>query len=174
MSRFRTIATAAALAGTAALAVVATSVAQASGTKDSDAKAETPWCTGSDLAIRVDDMHSPSAKSKAHVIRFVAAEGASCRIGGTVSNVRFLDLKGKDINASQNGGQPPYTEAPVGEDRYAVTYVASDSEGPQLTPAFVRFNLPGQGKQGDLVTIAWPRSGIGANVRMGGITVPVS
>lgn len=169
MSRFRTIATATALAGGAVLAVVATSAAQASGTK-----AETPWCTGSDLAIRVDDMHSPSVKSKAHVIRFVAAEGASCRIGGTVSNVRFLDLQGKDIHASQNGGQPPYTETPVDEDRYAVTYVASDGEGPQLSPAFVRFNLPGQGKQGDLVTIAWPKSGIGANVRMGGITAPVS
>ncbi|NKE58621.1 hypothetical protein FXN61_18065 [Lentzea sp. PSKA42] len=169
MSRFRTIATAAALAGTAALAVVATSAAQAS-----DTKAETRWCTGSDLAIRVDDMHSPSVKSKAHMIRFVSAEGATCRIGGTVSNVRFLDLNGKDMHASQNGGQPPYTEAPVGEDRYAVTYVASDGEGPQLSPAFVRFNLPGQGKLGDLVTIAWPKSGIGANVRMGGITVPVS
>jgi len=169
VSNFRTIATAAALAGAAALAVVATSVAQASGTT-----AASPWCTGGDLAIGVYDMHSPSAKSKAHEIRFVSAEGSSCTIGGSLSNVRFLDSHGKDIHASQNGGQPPYTETPVNEDRSAVVYVASDSEGPQLTPAFVRFNLPGQGRAGDLVTIPWPKSGIGANVRMGGVTAPVS
>lgn len=170
MSRFRTIVTAAALVGSAALAVVATSVAQASGTE-----AAAPWCTGGDLAISVHDMHSPSpSTTKAHMITFVAAEGASCRIGGTVSNVRFLDAQGNNMNASQNGGQPPYTETSVGEGRYAATYVASDLKSPQIHPAFVRFNLPGQGKTGDLVTIAWPKSGIGANVRMGGITAPVS
>jgi hypothetical protein len=169
VSNFRTIATAAALTGAAALAVVATSVAQASGTTEA-----TPWCTGGDLAIGVYDMHSPTVKSKAHQIRLVSAEGASCRIGGSLSNVRFLDSQGKDIHASQNGGQPPYTETPVDEGRSAVVYVASDSAGPQLSPAFVRFNLPGQGKTGDLVTIPWPASGIGANVRMGGVTAPVS
>ncbi|MET8760845.1 hypothetical protein [Lentzea sp. NPDC004782] len=169
MSNFRTIATAAALTGAAALAVVATSVAQASGTTEA-----TPWCTGSDLAIGVYDMHSPTVKSKAHQIRLVSAEDASCRIGGSLSNVRFLDSQGRDVHASQNGGQPPYTETLVNEDRSAVVYVASDGEGPQLSPAFVRFNLPGQGKLGDLVTIPWPTSGIGANVRMGGVTAPVS
>ncbi|MFD9704695.1 hypothetical protein [Lentzea sp. NPDC059081] len=169
MSRFRTIATAAALAGTAALAVVAASAAQASGTK-----AAAPWCTGDDLAIRVDDMHSPSAKDKAHVIRFVAAEGASCRIGGTVSNLRFLDWKGEDVHAALNGRQPPYTETLVGGDSYAAMYIASNNEGPQQSPAFVRFNLPGQGQLGALVTVAWPASGIGAEyVRGGGIQAPV-
>ena len=168
MSRFRTIATAAALASTAALAGVAASAAQASD------PAAAPWCTGDDLAIRVDDMRSPSVKDKAHVIRFVAAEGVSCRIGGTVSNLRFLDWKGNDIHAALNGGQPPYSETLIGGDSYAAKYVASNSEGPQQFPAFVRFNLPGQGRTGDLVTIAWPTSGIGANVRMGGIQAPVS
>lgn len=169
MSRFRTIATAAALAGTAALAGVAASAAQAS-----DPTAAAPWCTGDDLAIRVDDMRSPSVKDKAHVIRFVAAEGVSCRIGGTVSNLRFLDWKGNDIHAALNGGQPPYSETLVGGDSYAAKYVASNSEGPQQFPAFVRFNLPGQGKLGALVTVAWPASGIGAEyVRSGGITAPV-
>ncbi|MGW4206536.1 hypothetical protein ACWEIJ_00990 [Lentzea sp. NPDC004789] len=169
MSNFRTIATVAALTGAAALAVVATSVAQASGTS-----AAAPWCTAGDLAIGVYDMPSPTVKSKAHQIKFVSAEGASCTIGGSLSNVRFLDGQGKDIHASQNGGQPPYTETLVNEDRSAVVYVASDSAGPQLAPAFVRFNLPGQGKLGELVTVPWPKSGIGANVRMGGVTAPVS
>ncbi|MDX3656815.1 hypothetical protein PV646_05800 [Streptomyces sp. ID05-26A] len=138
-------------------------------------QADSPWCTGADLAISVHDMRSPSpSTSKAHAIRFVAAEGASCRIGGTVSNVRFLDAQGNNMNASQNGGQPPYTETTVGDGRYAVTYVASQLQSPQIYPAFVRFTLPGQGRTGDLVTIAWPASGIGANVRMGGITEPVS
>ncbi|MEV6242374.1 hypothetical protein [Lentzea sp. NPDC051838] len=169
MSKFRTIATATALAGVAALgAVVATSVAQAGETAEQ-------WCTGDDLAIGVYDMQSPApSTTKAHQIRFVAAEGASCTIGGTVSNVRFLDLQGNDIHASQNGGQPPYTETVVGGDRYAATYVASSLQGPQSSPAFVRFNLPGQGRLGDLVTIPWPKSGIGSNVRMGGIGAPVS
>jgi hypothetical protein len=169
VSNFRKIAIAAALTGAAALAAVATSAAQASGTT-----AATPWCTGSDLAIAVYDMHSPSAKSKAHQIRLVSAEGASCRIGGSLSNVRFLDNRGRDIHASQNGGQPPYTETLVNENVSAVVYVASDAEGPQLTPAFVRFNLPGQGALGDLVTVPWPKSGIGANVRMGGVSAPAS
>jgi hypothetical protein len=169
VSKFRTVATAAALVGAAGLTVVATSFAQASD------PAATPWCTADDLAIGVYDAHSPSpSTTKAHQISFVAAEGASCRIGGTVSNVRFLDLQGKDMNASQNGGQPPYTETLVDGNRYAVTYVASSLQGPQMYPAFVRFNLPGQGKLGDLVTIPWPNSGIGANVRMGGIQAPVS
>jgi hypothetical protein len=178
---FRKTTTVVALAGAALVAVAGTSAALAfdkqSGTQSeaqSGAESGTRWCTGSDLAIGVYDMRSPSAKSKAHQIRFVSAEGASCTIGGSLSNVRFLDSQGKDIHASQNGGQPPYTETPVNEDRSAVVYVASDSEGPQLTPAFVRFNLPGQGKLGDLVTIPWPKSGIGANVRMGGVTAPVS
>lgn len=169
MSRFRKTTAIGALVG-AALAVAGTSAAQAV-----DTQSEARWCTGSDLAISVHDMRSPSpSTSKAHVITFVAAEGASCRIGGTVSNVRFLDAQGNNVNASQNGGQPPYTETSVGEGRYAATYVASDLKSPQIYPAFVRFNLPGQGTTGDLVTIAWPKSGIGANVRMGGITAPVS
>ncbi|WP_434438834.1 hypothetical protein [Lentzea sp. E54] len=170
MKRIRTVATAAALVGAASLAVVATSVAQASGTT-----AAAPWCTADDLAIGVYDSQSPSpSTTKAHIIRFVAAEGASCRIGGTVHNVRFLDHQGKDMNASQNGGQPPYTETLIENGRFAATYVASALEGPQIRPAFVRFNLPGQGERGDLVTIPWPQSGIGANVRMGGIQAPVS
>jgi hypothetical protein len=170
MGNYRTIATAAAVAGAAVLGVVATSAAQAG-----QAEEQLPWCSGSDLAISVHDMRSPSpSTTKAHVITFVAAEGASCRIGGTVSNVRFLDAQGNNMNASQTGGQPPYTETSVGEGRYAAKYVASDLKSPQLYPAFVRFNLPGQGKTGDLVTIAWPKSGIGANVRMGGIQAPAS
>ncbi|HEX7305539.1 hypothetical protein [Lentzea sp.] len=168
MSRFRTIATAAALTATAAVAVVAASAAQASGPATA-----APWCTGDDLAIRVDDMRSPTAADKGHVIKFVAAEGASCRIGGTVSNLRFLDQQGNDINASQTGGQPPYTEKLISGDSFAAMYVASKSQGPQFYPAFVRFNLPGQGKLGALVTVAWPASGIGEWVRSGGITEPV-
>lgn len=170
MSRFRTIATAAALASTAALGVVAASAAQAS-----DPAAAAPWCTGDDLAIRVDDMRSPKAEDKAHMIRFVAAEGVSCRIGGTVSNLRFLDLKGNDVHAALNGRQPVYTETLIGGDSFAAMYVVSNSEGPQQSPAFVRFNLPGKGKLGALITIAWPASGIGAEyVRGSGIVTPVS
>jgi hypothetical protein len=168
VNKYRTIATAAALAGVAVLGVVVTSAAQAGQTEE-----QSPWCTGSDLAISAADMRSPSAATTAHRIRFVAADGVSCRIGGRLSNVRFLDADGRDMGVSLTGGQGQYTEAPVDANREAAVYVSSPRKSAQVTPAFIRFDLPGQGSLGDAVKIAWP-SGIGTPVQLSGVMAPVS
>ncbi len=155
--------TAVALAGAALVAVTGTVAAQA----------ETPWCTGSDLVISAHRMNSPSAGSTAHWMRFAPAEGASCKIGGSLSNVRFLDAAGQDMNIPLAGGQTGhYVEVPVGGIHEAAVYVASQIHGPRVTPAFMQFNLPGQGSLGDQVTVAWP-SGLGAIVRVGDLMEPV-
>jgi hypothetical protein len=161
--------TAVVVAGAALLAGAGTFAAQA----QSNSSAETPWCTGSDLVISAGDMRSPSSATKGHQIRFVAAEGVSCRIGGRLSNVRFLDADGHDMDVSLTGGQGQYTEAPVDADREAAVYVGSPRTGPQVTPAFIRFDLPGQGSLGDSVKIAWPSS-VGTPVQLSGVMMPVS
>ncbi|SDF93019.1 hypothetical protein SAMN05216553_104229 [Lentzea fradiae] len=157
-----------ALAATAALVLGGTATAQAAGTSSS-----APWCTGSDLVISAHDMRPTTSPSKGHVIRFAAAEGVTCTIGGTVSNVRFLDATGQDMNVALTGGQGEYHEATVHGIFSAVMYVGSPKAGPQVTPAFVRFDLPGQGSLGDRVTTAWPSS-IGGPVQMTNIMWPVS
>jgi hypothetical protein len=160
--------TAVALAGAALVAVAGTAAAQALGTQS-----ETRWCTGGDLVISAGDMRSPSAATTAHRITFVAAEGVSCRIGGRLSNVRFLDADGRDMGVSLTGGQGEYTEAPVDANRQAAVYVSSPRKSAQVTPAFIRFDLPGQGSLGDAVKIAWP-SGVGTPVQLSGVMMPVS
>ena len=167
MNAFRK--TAVVVAGAALLAGAGTFAAQA----QSNSSAETPWCTGSDLVISAGDMRSPSSATTAHRIRFVAAEGVSCRIGGRLSNVRFLDADGRDMEVSLTGGQGQYTEAPVDAGREAAVYVSSPRKSPQVTPAFIRFDLPGQGSPGDSVKIAWP-SGVGTPVQLSGVMTPVS
>ncbi|MFD5829430.1 hypothetical protein [Lentzea sp. NPDC060358] len=162
MNTFRK--TALALTGAALVATAVSATALAG---------ERPWCDGSDLVVSAHDMRSPTSASKAHVIRFAAADGASCRIGGSLSNVKFLDAEGQDMNVPLAGGQGEYSEALVDEDREAVVYVSSQSHGPRVNPASVQFDLPGQGSLGDRVTVAWP-SGLGAIVRIGNLTAPVS
>jgi hypothetical protein len=160
--------TAVALAGAALVAVAGTAAANAL-----DTRSETRWCTGSDLVISAHRMHSPSAATTAHWMRFAPAEGASCKIGGTLSNVRFLDAEGKDMNIPLAGGQTGhYVEVPVGGVHEAAVYVSSQIHGPRVSPASIRFNLPGQGSLGDQVTVAWPSS-LGAIVRVGDIMEPV-
>lgn len=155
--------TAVALAGAALLTVPGTVAAQA----------ETPWCTGSDLVISAHRMNKPSANATAHWMRLAPAEGASCKIGGSLSNVRFLDAGGRDLNIPLAGGQTgPYVEVPVGGIHEAAVYVGSQIQGPTVTPAYMMFNLPGQGGLGDLVLVAWPSS-IGTIVRVGDVTEPV-
>ena len=161
--------TAVVVAGAALLAGAGALAAQA----QAGTASETPWCTGSDLVISAGDMRSPSSATKAHRIRFVAAEGVSCRIGGRLSNVRFLDADGRDLGVSLTGGQGQYTEAPVDANREAAVYVASPVQSEQVTPAFIRFDLPGQGSLGDAVKIAWP-SGVGTPVQLSGLMAPVS
>lgn len=168
MNRFRKTTTIGALAFGAVLAVAGTAAAQSFGTQS-----ETRWCTGADLVISANDMRSPSAATNAHRIRFVAAEGVSCRIGGRLSNVRFLDADGRDMGVQLTGGQGQYTEAPVDANREAAVYVASPRKGPQVTPAFIRFDLPGQGSLGHAVKIAWP-SGVGTPVQLSGVMMPAS
>lgn len=137
------------------------------------AQAETPWCTGGDLVISAHRMNSPSAGTTAHWMRFAPAEGVSCKIGGSLSNVRFLDAEGQDMNLQLAGGQTGhYVEVPVEGFREAAVYVASQIQGPRVTPASIQFNLPGQGSLGDQVTVAWPSS-IGALVRVGDLMEPV-
>ncbi|MFD4674860.1 hypothetical protein ACFWNN_34405 [Lentzea sp. NPDC058450] len=163
MKMFRNVAIA--VAGAALVSGAAITAAQA--------QAETPWCTGADLVISAHDMRSPTIASKAHWIRFAPAEGADCRIGGSLSNVRFLDANGEDMNVPLAGGQGEYSEALVGGNHEAAVYVSSQSHGPRVNPASIRFDLPGQGSLGDRVTVAWP-SGLGAIVRIGNLMAPVS
>jgi hypothetical protein len=152
-----------ALAGAALMTVTGTVAAQA----------ETPWCTGSDLVISAHRMNKPSANATAHWMRLAPAEGASCKIGGSLSNVRFLDATGKDMNIPLAGGQTGhYTEVKVGGIHEAAVYVGSQIQGPTVTPAYMLFNLPGQGSLGDLVLVAWPSS-IGTIVRVGDVMEPV-
>jgi hypothetical protein len=170
VSNFRTIAAAAALAGAASLAV-ATSAAQASDTKDA-----TEWCTSSDLAISVVDMRvRPGTEgTKGHMIDFASAEGATCKLWGPLTNVRFLDARGKNMNVSLPDAQGPFAEEVVRDYSHPVVYLGSRSEGPQVYPKYIRFNLPIPGRQGDLVTIPWPSSGLGTDIRLTGIVSPVS
>lgn len=158
--------TAIALTGAALVAGVATTAAYA--------QAETPWCTGADLVISAHDMRSPTIASKAFQIVFAGADGDSCKIGGTLSDVRFLDAGGEDMGIEPTGGQNgEYVEVLVGGHREAAVYMSSQSHGPRVTPASVRFTLPGQGSAGDSITVAWP-SNLSPVVRFGNLTAPVS
>ncbi len=153
-----------ALAGAALVGVTGASAAQA----------ETSWCTGSDLVISAHRMNKPSANKTAHWMRIAPAEGVSCKIGGSLSNVRFLDASGRDMNIPLAGGQTGhYVEVPVGGIHEAAVYVGSEIQGPTVTPAYMMFNLPGQGSLGDLKLVAWPSS-IGTIVRVGDVMEPVS
>lgn len=175
MSKFRT--TTIALAGAALLAVGGTAAAYAFEVQQetkSNAQQEARWCTGSDLVISAHDMRPNGNTYKGHEIRFAAAEGVTCTIGGSLSNVRFLDAKGQDMNVPLTGGQGEYREATVRDGWYpAVAYAGSPIKGPQVTPAYIQFDLPGQGSLGDRITIAWPSS-IGAPVNFGNIGWPAS
>lgn len=169
MNRFRKTTVIGVIAVGAALAVAGTSAAQGFGKQS-----ETRWCASGDLVISAHDMRSPTSATKAHQIRFAAAEGAACRIGGTLSNVRFLDAEGRDMEIPLAGGQTGhYVELPVDASHEAAVYVSSQSHGPRVNPASIRFNLPGQGSLGDSVTVAWP-SGLGAIVRVGDLMAPAS
>lgn len=161
--------TAVALAGAALVAVTGTSAAQAIGTESAS-----PWCTGSDLVISAHRMNSPSAGSTAHWMRFAPAEGASCKIGGSLSNVHFLDAGGRYMDITLADDQTgEYVELPVEGIHEAAVYVASQIHGPRVTPAYIQFNLPGQdGRPGDEATVAWPSS-IGTFVRVGDLMAPV-
>ncbi|MEU7478989.1 hypothetical protein AB0A63_23590 [Lentzea sp. NPDC042327] len=154
--------TAVALAGAALLAAAGT-----------PAQAETPWCTGDDLVITAHDMRPTTSPNKGHVIRFAAVEGVTCTIGGSLSNVRFLDAEGRDLDVPLTGGQGPYTEATVHGIFSAVAYVGSPKKSDTVTPAFIRFDLPGKGSLGARVTTAWP-SWIGTPVQFTNIGWPVS
>ncbi|MEV6713988.1 hypothetical protein AB0M48_18350 [Lentzea sp. NPDC051208] len=162
MNSFRT--TALALAGAALLSAAVATTAQAD---------DAPWCTGDDLVISAHDMRPNGSTNKGHVVRFAAAEGVTCTIGGSVSNLRFLDAEGADMNVPLTGGQGEYSEATVHGDYQAVLYVGSRISGPHVTPASIQFDLPGQGSLGARVTVAWP-SWIGAPVQVGNIGWPVS
>ena len=166
MNSFRK--TAAALAAGTLLAVAATPAAQAV-----DTPAKAPWCTGDDLVITAHDMRPTTNPDKGHVIRFAAAEGVTCTIGGSLSNVRFLDADGADMNVALTGGQGRYTEATVHDIFSAVVYVGSPKKSSAVTPASIQFDLPGQGSLGDRVTVAWP-SWIGTPVVFTNIGWPVS
>ncbi|GAA3434131.1 hypothetical protein GCM10018954_037350 [Kutzneria kofuensis] len=164
--------TVAALAGAVALGVTGTAVAfAADGTRTT--AGDVGWCTGHDLQITARDAHSPNSGSKLFRIAFAARDGVTCKIGGGLSNVRFLDEKGQDMNVPLNGGHHAYVELPVDASHEATVYVASQSEGPMVHPASIRFDLPGQGSLGDEVTVAWP-SGLGARVRITDLMAPVS
>ncbi|SDN88037.1 hypothetical protein [Lentzea jiangxiensis] len=168
MNRFRKSATIGSLVAVAALALAGTSAAQAAGTSSA-----APWCTGDDLVIAAHDMRPTSNPDKGHVLSFTAAEGVTCTIGGSLSNVRFLDAKGQDMNVPLTGGQGQYTETTVHGIFASVVYIGSPKKSLSVTPAFIQFDLPGQGSLGDRITTAWP-SWIGVPVQIGNIMWPVS
>ncbi|HUQ62100.1 hypothetical protein [Lentzea sp.] len=167
MNRLRKSATIGSLVAAAALALAGTSAAQAAGTSP-----DAPWCTGDDLLIAAHDMRPTSSPNKGHVISFTAAEGVTCTIGGSLSNVRFLDAEGRDMNVPLTGGQGEYTEATVSGYSSAVVYIGSPKKSSSVTPAFIQFDLPGQGSLGDRIVTAWP-SWIGVPVQIGNIGWPV-
>jgi hypothetical protein len=172
VSKLRHTTTVAALVGAAVLGVTGTAVAlAANGTRT--AAGAGGWCTGHDLRITARDAHSPNSGSKLFWIAFAARDGVTCRIGGGLSNVRFLDEKGQDMNVPLNGGHRDYVELPVDASHEAAVYVASQSKGPMVHPASIRFDLPGQGSLGDEVTVAWP-SDLGARVQITDLMAPVS
>ncbi|MGW6932845.1 hypothetical protein ACWGE0_22505 [Lentzea sp. NPDC054927] len=159
--------------GRTAVALTGAALVAVAGSGAANAQSETQWCTGSDLVISAHRMNKPSANATAHWMRFAPAEGASCKIGGSLSNVRFLDAGGRDMNIPLAGGQTGhYVEVPVGGIHEAAVYVGSQIQGPTVSPAYVLFNLPGQGSLGDLVLVAWPSS-IGTIVRVGDVMEPV-
>jgi hypothetical protein len=75
------------------------------------------------------------------------------------------------VNKTVQNGE--YVEVLVGEHREAAVHVASQIHGPRVTPASIRFTLPGQGGPGDSVTVVWP-SNLSPVVRLGSLTAPVS
>ncbi len=165
MNRIRKSAAIGAVVAAAALAVVGTPAAQAG---------PAPWCTSSDLVIKAYDVHPKGTEIKRHAIVFTTAEDVTCTIGGTLGNVRFLDAKGADMNVPSANGQGEYREVTVRGTFGPVAYVSSLTKGPQVTPAFVEFDLPGQkGSRGDRVTTAWP-SWLGVKVSIQNIGLPVS
>ncbi|MFI6095746.1 hypothetical protein ACIA8G_09345 [Lentzea sp. NPDC051213] len=172
MNTFRKTMTAAGLAGVALLAVVGTSAALGGDTGQK--KGDVPWCTGSDLDVNAYDAHAPNDASKLFRIAFTAKDGVNCKIGGTLSNVQFIDDAGQDIGADLTVPPPgEYVELPVDADHEAAIYVSTQLHGPRLNPASIRFDLPGQGSLGDSVTVAWP-SGLGALVTVTDFMAPVS
>lgn len=159
--------------GKTAVALTGAALVVVAGTGAANAQSETGWCTGSDLVISAHRMNKPSANATAHWMRLAPAEGVSCKIGGSLSNVRFLDAGGRDMNIPLAGGQTGhYVEVPVGGIYEAAVYVGSQIQGPTVTPAYMLFNLPGQGSLGDLVLVAWPSS-LGTIVRVGDVMEPV-
>ncbi|WP_285643919.1 hypothetical protein [Lentzea sp. NBRC 102530] len=105
-----------------------------------------------------------------HQIRLVAADGVSCVLGGSLSDVRFLDADGQDLGIDPEIQPGDHVEVQAGGHREAAVHVASQIHGPRENPASVRFTLPGSG---DPVTVAWP-SNLSPVVRFGSITAPVN
>ncbi|NGY61576.1 hypothetical protein G7043_21850 [Lentzea sp. NEAU-D13] len=169
MNPFRKTLSAAVLAGAAVLAV--TSAAQGANAQPS---AGPVWCTSAHIDVKAHDAHSPSKTDKLFWIRFTAKEGANCKIGGTLSNVRFVDTNGNDVGARLTGGQNgKYVELPVDGVREAAVYVTTKRGGQRFAPAGIIFNLPGQGRLGDLVKLPWP-SDLGEFVTVTDLMAPVS
>ena len=172
MNKVRKTMTAATLAGAAFLVIAGMSAAF--GDEAQQGQNGVAWCTGSDLDVQAYDAHAPNDASKAFRIAFTAKDGANCKIGGTLSNVRFLDANGHDLNAELTIPRPgDYAEVPVDNDHEAAVYVSTQLHGPRLNAATIQFNLPGQGSLGDSVTVAWP-SGLGALITVGDLMAPIS
>ncbi|MCP2169757.1 hypothetical protein LX83_006643 [Goodfellowiella coeruleoviolacea] len=171
MNAFRKTLTAAALTSAALLAVAGTSAAAATGARS--ANADVAWCTSADLDINAHDAHSPNQDTKLFWITIAARDGVTCRIGGALSNVRFLSAKGNNLNISVAGGQSDDDVEILldGGIHEAAVYVGTPVGGPRLAPASMSFTLPGENGPGDTMQIAWP-SNVGGYVVMSAIQYP--
>ena len=168
MNPFRKTLSAAVLTGAAVLA--ATSAAHGDSAQPS---AGPVWCTSAYIDVKAHNRPSPSASDKLFWIRFTAKEGANCKIGGSLSNVRFVDTNGNDVGVGINGPKGDYVELPIGGVHEAAVYVSSKLGGHRIKPAGIIFNLPGKGRPGDLVKLAWP-SDLGTSVAITDLMAPVS
>ena len=169
MNPFRKTLSAAVAASAAFLAVASA----AQGANAQPQSADLPWCTSAYIDVKAHNRPSPSVSDKLFWIRFTAKEGAYCKIGGSLSNVRFVDTNGNDVGVSINGPKGAYVELPIGDHREAAVYVSSKLGGKRIKPAGIIFNLPGKGRPGDVVKLPWP-SDLGESLTITDLMSPVS
>lgn len=134
---------------------------------------EAGWCRAGDLHVSVSEGRAPVASDRLFRITFEAAGGDICRIGGVLSDVRFLH-DGTQVDVPIAGGQTGRPETiTVDAGHPAVVHMKAPKHAPAVDVSSIEFTLPGQGTRGDTLGADWP-SAIGGPVQFGQISSPVS